>query len=655
MRSEKVILLRHLVALLAASSASSWIQFAHGLEFSPINEITLGTEVTIDWTGQPSLGNVEQSVVLMKDGNALLTLCQGQVTGSGQCSFDLKEEHQVLGDGYQLAMQGMDGVALDYSAEFSIKAGDVKVESSSGGGEEDVEEKEDEDEDEIEPVEDKDDGEDEDNDKEEQVDGDDVDAKVEKERTGHDDNEDADDGDDGGVKKKKDKKKIHGYQKSQVHKQKVKDNKQQQQQHHNNNNNNNNNKQQQNKKKPKQKKQQLRQKDGYNKHQVDKLVKTFQQQQKEQHQNRFTVMSTGSREQRAKEAARLLEKNRHRRQMLLVARRHQYLRMRQQAIGLQESINSIFDQLAPPMAHAAEPPRARVVVSASNDADESNKDSNVGIGINPVLGNDAHVELMPERPIQKAATGAVAGGTDEIDMELADGQEHRPDKKDTMDKEEKDPKAETKDEAEQGTWSKILGGIAMFGKNVGATVADGFTKVQHVIVGGGADAPEGELKQLSLHYSFKHKYAIAGGYRYHFAEEGNPTGPVLLQIHGFSDLWYGRRRQIKVFAEKGYRVIAIDCLGYGETPREFLKGIYESSLTTTEQAKHPTRDKNMSYSVYLIKGENDPVLVPELAATMSYLYKNYSTLSIQTGHFAMLEKLQEFNKVLEGILTTIHQ
>ncbi|KAG9067291.1 hypothetical protein KI688_012074 [Linnemannia hyalina] len=479
MRSEKVILLRHLVALLTVSSASSWIQSAHGLKFSPINEIILGTEVTIDWTGQPSLGNVEQSVVLMKDGNALLTLCQGQITGSGQCSFDLKEEHQVLGDGYQLAMVGMDGVALDYSPKFSIKAGNVEVEPSSGGGE-------DEDEYGIEAVKDKDDG-------EEQGDGDDDDAKVEKKRTGH-----GDDGDDGGAKKKKDKKKGRGYQKSQVHKQSAKDNKQQQQHHHNN-------EQQQNKKQPKQHKQkkQQQQKDGYYKHQVDKLVKTFQQQQKEQHQNRFTVMSTGSREQRAKEAAQLLEKNRHRRQMLLVAKRHQYLRMRQLAVGLQASINSIFDQLAPPMAHAAEPSRAQVVVSASDDADESNKDSNVGIGINPILGNDAHVELMPERPIQKAATGAVAGGTDEIDMELADALEHHPDKKDKKEKEkkaeqadakkEKDAKAETKDKAEQGTWGKIFGGIATFGKNVGAIVADGFTKVQHVVVGGGAATPEGEL------------------------------------------------------------------------------------------------------------------------------------------------------------------
>lgn len=63
----------------------------------------------------------------------------------------------------------------------------------------------------------------------------------------------------------------------------------------------------------------------------------------------------------------------------------------------------------------------------------------------------------------------------------------------------------------------------------------------------------------------------------------------------------------------------------------------------------------MSYPVHLIKGENDPILIPELAVAMPLIYKDYHTHSIQTGHFAMLQKPQEFNEVLEGILKTIHQ
>ncbi|KAF8938319.1 hypothetical protein BGZ47_008633 [Haplosporangium gracile] len=452
MRSEKVILLRHLVALLAVSSTAPWIQSVQGLKFSPIKEITLGTEVTIDWTGQPSLGNVEQSVVLMKDGNALLTLCQGQVTGSGQCSFELKEEYQVLGDGYQLAMQGMDGLALDYSPEFSIKAGDVKVEPSSGDGDE-------------------------------EKDDDDVE-------------------DNGAAKKEKDMKmKKRGYQNSGVHGQQPKDKKEQQDRHQKQQ------QQQHNKEQPKQhkqKEQRQQQKDGYYKQQVNKLVKTFQQQQKKQHQHRFTVTSTGSREQRAKDAVRLLEKNRRRRQMLQVARRHRYLRVRQQALDLQASISSIFDKLALPMAQAAKSPKAQVVVSDSDDVDESYKDdNNIRMGIPPILGSDAYVELMPEHPLQKLATGVVAGGTDEIDMELADEQEHYPDEEEKNNDEKKAEQADNKDMkdaweeakegAESGTWGMVWSGVATLGKHVGTIAAGGLAMAKKIVVGGGADAPGGEL------------------------------------------------------------------------------------------------------------------------------------------------------------------
>lgn len=62
----------------------------------------------------------------------------------------------------------------------------------------------------------------------------------------------------------------------------------------------------------------------------------------------------------------------------------------------------------------------------------------------------------------------------------------------------------------------------------------------------------------------------------------------------------------------------------------------------------------MSYPVHLIKGENDPVLILELAIAIPLIYNDYHTHSIQTGHFATLEKSQEFNEVLEVILSIIH-
>ncbi|KAI1308016.1 hypothetical protein EDD11_004352 [Mortierella claussenii] len=65
--------------------------------------------------------------------------------------------------------------------------------------------------------------------------------------------------------------------------------------------------------------------------------------------------------------------------------------------------------------------------------------------------------------------------------------------------------------------------------------------------------------------SFNHKYISLRGHKYHYVEEGNPDGLPLVLVHGFPDLWYGWRYQIRHLAKEGYRVIAIDNLGTGET------------------------------------------------------------------------------------------
>lgn len=65
--------------------------------------------------------------------------------------------------------------------------------------------------------------------------------------------------------------------------------------------------------------------------------------------------------------------------------------------------------------------------------------------------------------------------------------------------------------------------------------------------------------------SFNHKFATTCGYKYHYVEEGDPNGEPLLLVHGFPDMWYGWRHQIRFLAKQGYRVIAPDCLGYGQT------------------------------------------------------------------------------------------
>jgi pimeloyl-ACP methyl ester carboxylesterase len=49
----------------------------------------------------------------------------------------------------------------------------------------------------------------------------------------------------------------------------------------------------------------------------------------------------------------------------------------------------------------------------------------------------------------------------------------------------------------------------------------------------------------------------------HYVEEGE--GPLVLLLHGYPFLWYLWRHQIKVLAAAGYRVVAPDQRGYGQT------------------------------------------------------------------------------------------
>ncbi|ORY06579.1 alpha/beta-hydrolase [Basidiobolus meristosporus CBS 931.73] len=65
--------------------------------------------------------------------------------------------------------------------------------------------------------------------------------------------------------------------------------------------------------------------------------------------------------------------------------------------------------------------------------------------------------------------------------------------------------------------------------------------------------------------SYNHRYDTINGIRYHYVDEGPKDGPVVVLLHGFPDLWYGWRHQIKFLADRGYRVICPDLRGYGET------------------------------------------------------------------------------------------
>ena len=53
----------------------------------------------------------------------------------------------------------------------------------------------------------------------------------------------------------------------------------------------------------------------------------------------------------------------------------------------------------------------------------------------------------------------------------------------------------------------------------------------------------------------------SNGIKLRVAIEGN--GPLVIMVHGFPELWYSWRHQIKPIAEAGYRAVAFDVRGYG--------------------------------------------------------------------------------------------
>ena len=60
-----------------------------------------------------------------------------------------------------------------------------------------------------------------------------------------------------------------------------------------------------------------------------------------------------------------------------------------------------------------------------------------------------------------------------------------------------------------------------------------------------------------------HRFIQTNGIKMHIAEQGE--GPLVILCHGFPESWYSWRHQLKALSEAGYRVVAPDQRGYGQT------------------------------------------------------------------------------------------
>jgi pimeloyl-ACP methyl ester carboxylesterase len=60
-----------------------------------------------------------------------------------------------------------------------------------------------------------------------------------------------------------------------------------------------------------------------------------------------------------------------------------------------------------------------------------------------------------------------------------------------------------------------------------------------------------------------HHYPVLNGIKYHYAEAG--SGPLVIMLHGFPELWYSWRHQLEALAKAGYHAVAPDLRGFGES------------------------------------------------------------------------------------------
>ena len=63
----------------------------------------------------------------------------------------------------------------------------------------------------------------------------------------------------------------------------------------------------------------------------------------------------------------------------------------------------------------------------------------------------------------------------------------------------------------------------------------------------------------------QHKFVTINGIRMQYVEQG--AGPLVVLCHGWPESWYSFRHQIPALAAAGFRVVASDQRGYGQTDK----------------------------------------------------------------------------------------
>jgi pimeloyl-ACP methyl ester carboxylesterase len=84
-----------------------------------------------------------------------------------------------------------------------------------------------------------------------------------------------------------------------------------------------------------------------------------------------------------------------------------------------------------------------------------------------------------------------------------------------------------------------------------------------VVLGGAAPPPDPSTVRLPGPWT--HRDVSANGIRLHVSVAGD--GPLVLMLHGFPEFWWSWRYQLTALSDAGYRAVAVDLRGYGDSDK----------------------------------------------------------------------------------------
>jgi pimeloyl-ACP methyl ester carboxylesterase len=79
----------------------------------------------------------------------------------------------------------------------------------------------------------------------------------------------------------------------------------------------------------------------------------------------------------------------------------------------------------------------------------------------------------------------------------------------------------------------------------------------------GGPPPADRPPLIEIPGPWQHRHVAANGARFHVAQAGPDTGPLVLLLHGFGEFWWAWRDQLEPLARAGHRAVAMDLRGYG--------------------------------------------------------------------------------------------